>query len=86
MLDDKLEPKKTSVSDYLDPYYFKVAAPIIAAPVFYLFNFSIQTAEIPCSWKAAIVLPLFKGGDRTDPNCYRPISILPCTSKILKNS
>ena len=28
--------------------------------------------------------PLFKGGDQTDPNCYRPISILPCPSKIIE--
>jgi hypothetical protein len=28
--------------------------------------------------------PLFKGGDQADPNCYRPISILPCLSKVLE--
>ena len=25
-----------------------------------------------------------KGGDQADPNCYRPISILPCLSKVLE--
>ena len=28
--------------------------------------------------------PLFKGGDQADPNCFRPISILPCLSKVLE--
>uniref|UniRef100_A0A4W5KIS1 Tafazzin family protein n=1 Tax=Hucho hucho TaxID=62062 RepID=A0A4W5KIS1_9TELE len=28
--------------------------------------------------------PLFQGGDQADPNCYRPISILPCLSKVLE--
>jgi hypothetical protein len=35
--------------------------------------------------KAAAVIPLFKGGDTKDPNCYRPISILPCLSKVFES-
>jgi hypothetical protein len=27
---------------------------------------------------------LFKEGDHADPNCYRPIYILPCLSKVLE--
>ena len=38
----------------------------------------------PDSYKIAQVIPLFKGGDREDPNCYRPISLLPTISKILE--
>ena len=34
---------------------------------------------------SAAVILLFKGGDTLDPNCYRPISILPCLSKVFKN-
>ena len=34
--------------------------------------------------KAATVCHLFKGGDQADPNCYRPISILLCLSKVLE--
>ena len=79
-----LDPKKAAGSDELDPFFFKMAAPIIAAPIANLFNLSVQTAEIPTAWKAAIVRPLFKGGDQADPNCYRPISLLPCLSKILE--
>ena len=36
-------------------------------------------------WKAAVVIPLFKGGDTLDPNCYRPISILPCLSNVFES-
>ena len=31
-----------------------------------------------------MVFPLFKGGTSSDPNCYRPISILPCLAKVLE--
>lgn len=30
------------------------------------------------------MIPLYKGGDQADLNNYRPISILPCVSKILE--
>ena len=38
----------------------------------------------PEKWKIAQVTPLHKGGVRNDINNYRPISILPTLSKILK--
>ena len=31
-----------------------------------------------------MVIPLFTGGDTLDPNCYRPISVLPCLSKVFE--
>ena len=43
------------------------------------------SSDIPKDWKAAAVIPLFKGGDTLDPNCYRPMSILPCLSKVFKS-
>ena len=80
----KLDPKETSGSDGLDPFFFKVAAPIIAKPISNLFNLSLLSGEFPTAWKAATVRPLFKGGDQADPKCYRLISILPCLSKVLE--
>uniref|UniRef100_A0A3B3CX90 Reverse transcriptase domain-containing protein n=1 Tax=Oryzias melastigma TaxID=30732 RepID=A0A3B3CX90_ORYME len=79
-----LDPNKSSGLDELDPFFFKIAAPVIAGPITNIFNLSLQTAEIPQAWKSALVRPLFKGGDRSDPNCYRPISILPCLAKVLE--
>ena len=42
-----------------------------------------QCNEFPNIWKCAKVTALFKGGNRTNPSNYRPISILPTLSKIL---
>ena len=80
----KLGPKKPSGSDGLDPFFIKFAAPIIAKPISNLCNLSVLSGEVPIAWKAATVNPLFKGRDQADPNCYRPISILPCLSKVLE--
>ena len=38
----------------------------------------------PECFKLAQVTPLFKGGDKLDLGCYRPISLLPTLSKVLE--
>ena len=49
-----------------------------------LVNKSIATREFPSQLKIAKVLPIFKGGDKSDPSNHRPISILPTVSKIFE--
>jgi hypothetical protein len=79
-----LDPFKSSGLDNLDPSFLKLSAVIIATPITSLFNLSLNSSELPKDWKTAAIIPLFKGGDSLDPNCYRPISILPCISKVFE--
>ena len=62
----------------------KDAASILAAPLTFLINLSLQTGSVPSAWKTAKVIPVFKNGNRTDTDNYRPISALPVMSKILE--
>uniref|UniRef100_A0A8C7P4G4 Reverse transcriptase domain-containing protein n=1 Tax=Oncorhynchus mykiss TaxID=8022 RepID=A0A8C7P4G4_ONCMY len=80
-----LDPYKSARLDNLDPFFLKLSAEIVATPITSLFNLSFVSSEIPKDWKAAAVIPLFRGGDTLDPNCYRPISILPCLSKVFES-
>uniref|UniRef100_A0A8C7QED6 Reverse transcriptase domain-containing protein n=1 Tax=Oncorhynchus mykiss TaxID=8022 RepID=A0A8C7QED6_ONCMY len=85
-----LDRYKSARLDNLDPFFLKLSAEIVATPITSLFNLSFVSSEIPKDWKAAAVIPLFKGGgggggDTLDPNCYRPISILPCLSKVFES-
>ena len=38
----------------------------------------------PDAYKIAQVIPLFKGGDKENPNSYRPISLLPTLGKLFE--
>ena len=50
----------------------------------HIFNLSLQTGIFPEKLKIARVTPLFKGGKNYELGNYRPISVLPCFSKILE--
>jgi len=48
----------------------------------YLFNFSIFSGIFPNDLKSAVVIPLFKKGERDKKQNYRPISLLPTIAKV----
>ncbi len=55
----------------------------ITLPIIYkLFNSVLQAGEYPTLWSGAWLKPLHKGGDTTDPNRYRGISIMSCMGKL----
>lgn len=80
-----LDIKKSAGSDEVEPYFLKVAAEIIAGPLAYIFNLSLEQNVVPDVWKSALVVPLLKGGDPTNLNNYRPISKLSVIVKILES-
>ena len=55
-----------------------------ADPLTHIFNFSFDSGIVPDKMKLAKVIPIFKSGNKNLFNNYRPISILPAYSKLLK--
>ena len=47
-------------------------------------NHSFNTGIFPSELKAADIVPIFKNGDNTDIKSFRPISLLPCISKVFE--
>ena len=49
-----------------------------------IFNNSLSSGLFPDVWKCARVTPLFKQGERTDVNNYRPISVISIIAKVFE--
>ena len=56
----------------------------LSDPLLHIFNLSFLNGIFPDSLKIVKVTPVYKAGDSSDLGNYRPISVLPCFSKILE--
>lgn len=67
----------------IDSNFLKLHKEVLAPPLTHLVNSSLKNSIVPKAWKVAIITPVFKAGNKSDLNNYRPISILPVTSKVI---
>ena len=80
-----LDSSKACGPDQLPTKILKMSAAYIAEPLAKIFNKSISSGHFPTAWKTATVKPVYKGkGSPSEIKNYRPISLLPCTSKIFE--
>ena len=71
-----LKTNKAIGPDRICAQLLKDSAECMAPILTRLFNQSLETSTFPSIWKCASVAALFKGGDRTDFDNYRPITVL----------
>ena len=82
---NSIDVNKSSGSDALPAKLIRMIALLIVTPLTQLFNKSLALGIFPNSWKEANVTPIFKKkGSASDPQNYRPISLLPTLSKVLE--
>ena len=71
--------------DLLPSIFWKKLAAQLTLPVSILFNTSYYFATLPCDWRGAHVLPLFKKGDPSLVSNYRPISLTSALGNIMES-
>uniref|UniRef100_A0A3Q3EXG8 Reverse transcriptase domain-containing protein n=1 Tax=Labrus bergylta TaxID=56723 RepID=A0A3Q3EXG8_9LABR len=78
--------KNKTSTDYndIDMRIVKQVIQGIAKPLTHICNLSFKTGKFPRKMKIAKVIPLYKTGDKHHFTNYRPVSLLPQFSKILK--
>ena len=80
----ELNPNKSMGPDEIPAYILKTFADDLSYPISLLFNRSYQEGILPEGLKSANVIPIHKGGDKTLPKNYRPISLTPIITKIFE--
>ena len=80
----KLKNKKAMGPDNINSMMLKLALPYAVESLTYIYYLCIQQNIFPSALKAAKVIPLPKIKDLTDPNTFRPISLLSIMSKPLE--
>ena len=62
----------------------KSSSSVLSQPLAQIMNISVITGQYPSKLKHAKVIPIFKGGDETDPSNYRPISLLSLFNRLFE--
>ena len=86
-LEDAFFSLKVNKSSGYDDINFNVinhSFQYISKPLMHIFQLSLSQGIFPDSLKIAKISPIFKTGETTNLSNYRPISVLPCFSKILE--
>ena len=79
-----LKSKNSTGFDNISNKTIKLLKDELAEPLTILFNKSFQSGIVPDSMKLAKVLPVYKAKEKNLMTNYRPISLLPCFSKLLE--
>ena len=56
----------------------------LCRPLYIIFNSSLLSGNIPKIWKKYIITPIFKKGEPSNSNNYRPISITCVMCRVLE--
>ena len=80
----KLPNKKSTGYDKISTETIKILSAVISPTLSLIINKCILNGTVPDEMKVSKIKPLFKKGDVTLLNNYRPISLLPCVSKIFE--
>ena len=76
---------KTSRSGKIPTGFLKDGVKCIAHVLSSLFNKSMESGVFPDNLKIAAICPIYKGeGSRSNPNNYRPISVLPIVARLFE--
>ena len=81
---EKLSENCCPGPDGISALVLKRCAIDLAGPLSYIMSCSFKTSTLPSSWRQALITPVFKKGDKTKPENYRPISLTSICCKIME--
>ncbi len=81
-----LNVNKSPGPDNITSYFLKHTAASISTPLCIIFNFSLESCQIPQDWKKAKISAIYKNkGSRKQAGNYRPVSLTSIICKTLES-
>ena len=80
-----LNPNKANGPDNVPTQFLKTCAHEVVDLYHVLFQASLDQGVVPDDWKEGNIVPLYKKGDRSLPENYRPITLTSISCKILEH-
>ena len=77
----ELDPYSASPDDDIPARILSSCRAELSSPLFILWSHSLRTGMIPSDLKSQLITPVYKKGNNTDPENYRPVSL---TSHLIK--
>ena len=82
----KMSGGKSFGTDKIDSFSLKLAAPFIKDVLLHIINLSISQHKFSKLWKTQLIHPLYKKGNKTLGENYRPVSHLVELSKLVERA
>ncbi len=81
----KLKVNKSPGPDGIHPRIIKELTDQLIKPLKILFTRSLQEGVLPNSWKLSNVSPIYKGGVKSNPSNYRPVSLTCLVCRLMES-
>ena len=81
----QLHPQKATGPEKIPSRFLKEFASDLTPMLTLIFQASLMQGTVPEDWKKALVVPVFKRGDRSSATNYRPISLTCIICKLLEH-
>jgi Reverse transcriptase (RNA-dependent DNA polymerase) len=81
---DQLKPKTSLDLNGISSKFVKKLSLTLSTPLYHIFSKSFESGQLPTQLKTAKIVPLFKLGDKSNMDNYRPIALLNVFSKIIE--
>ena len=80
-----LDLNKATGPDNIGPRILQIAAEELGPALSLIFQRSLDTGDLPESWFQTNISPIYKKGDRTLAENYRPVSLTSVCCKVLEH-
>nr|CAD2209536.1 unnamed protein product [Meloidogyne enterolobii] len=80
----KLSNRNGTSPDNINYKILKIVLPSIAPFLLEIFRISLDSGILPNIWKESIIIPLFKKGEKSNPENYRPIALTCAICRVME--